>query len=244
MTISERIHLIRVTNTSTTEEHRADKSEDHDHSGLIRRCIQWRKAFRDVDVAYPATLLTIPLAAKWIRDCGGVVDTRSPQGIMFGLSAGIAPARMHFHCGEARGRAIHDAVGLGVGQFVLDSHTGVAMLAACAERPQRVLVDISPYAEDGVIASVLREDRLTLAGLYSEYDSPEDAVLRLVEQSADIRHSRNVLLCRMALGIRGSHESLESLAESIDDTLEDSCARFRFPRPALTVCPDWAALTV
>jgi hypothetical protein len=244
MTLSERIRLVRISNTSAAEEHRSSGSPDHDQSALVHRCDQWRKAFRDANIAYPATLLTIPHAAKWIRESGCEVAARSPQGLGFALSARIAPARVIFHCGDARGRAIHEALELGVGQFIVDSHTGVAMLAACAERPQSVLVDVSSYAENDVITRVLDEERLTLTGLYAEQDSPQEAVKRLAEQMADIRHRHGVLLCRMAVGVRGARHSLNASAQSVDDTLEAGCARFHLPRPMLTICPDWSALTV
>ncbi len=54
---------------------------------------------------------------------------------------------MIFHCAGATGRTIHDAIGLGVGQFIVDSESdGHAMLGACADRPQPVLVDVTSGA--------------------------------------------------------------------------------------------------
>ena len=244
MTISERMRLVRVRSTSTPEVPSARTSTDGGQFDVVDRCNRWRKAFRDADVACPATLLAIPLAAKWVRQRGCMVDARSPQGIAFAMSVGVAPALVMFHCNSATGRTINDAVGLGIGQFIVDSQSAAVMLGACADRPQHVLVDITCGDTDGLVAAVLAEEQLTLTGFYGEADNPEAAVLPILEHMADVRRRRGLLLSRMGVAVRGEHStSPESLAEAICDAVEEGCARFRLPRPALTVFPDWIALT-
>ncbi|HXA91190.1 MAG TPA: hypothetical protein VNW96_22040 [Mycobacterium sp.] len=244
MTISERIRLVRVRNASAPDEHQVRTSTHSDQSDVVARCDWWRKAFRDADVCYPATLLALPVAANWVHDQGCEVDARSPQGISFAMSAGIAPRRMIFHCAPATGRTIHDATGLGVGQFIVDSESAAAMLGACADRPQHVLVDVTSGAPDWLLKAVLAEERLLMTGLYSELGYPEDAVLRMLEHIADVRSRHGMLLSRIGVVVRGGHSlPVESMAEAIGDSIDDGCARFRLPRPALTVFPDWTALT-
>lgn len=238
MTITDRIRLVRVQSAPS------HTSDDGDQSDVVARCNQWRKAFRDVDVAYPATVLAIPLAANWVRDRGCKVNARSPQGIVFAMSAGIRPARVMFHCANATGRTINDAITLGIGQLILDSPRGAAMAGACAEEPQNVLVDVTGGEADETIAAVLAEENLTLTGLHCEADNPEDAVVRMLELMADVRCRRGVLLTRIGIALHGDQAtSPDTQARVISDAIEEGCARFRLPRPALTVFPDWIALT-
>lgn len=160
------------------------------------------------------------------------------------MSAGIAPRRMIFHCAGATGRTIHDAIGLGVGQFIVDSESAVAMLGACADRPQHVLVDVTSGAPDWLLKAVLAEERLSMTGLYSELGYPEAALLRVLEHMADVRSRHGILLSRVGVVVRGGHAlPIESMAEAIGDAIDEGCARFRLQRPALTVFPDWTALT-
>ena len=60
---------------------------------------------------------------------------------------------------------------------------------------------------------------------------------------ADVRARYGLLLSGVGLALRGGQSSPESLAQTISDAVEEGCARFRLPRPALTVFPDWIALT-
>lgn len=244
MTISETIRLVRVRTVSTPYDRSAHVSADDGQSDVVARCTRWHKAFREATVAYPATVLTIPRAAKWIRERGCKVDARSPQGIAFAMSAGVTPARVMFHCANATGRTMHDAMRVGIGQFIIDSERSAVMLGACAERPQQVLVDVTGVHADGVIAAVLSEEQLYLTGYHSELDNAEDAVLRMMEHMSDVRRRRGLRLSRMGVAVRGgSSIPPEALAESMGDAIDDGCARFRLPRPALTVFPDWIALT-
>jgi len=238
MAIPEPIRIIRVRNASVPA------STDGGQSDVIARCGRWRKAFRNADICYPATLLALPAAANWVYGNGSEVDARSPQGISFALSAGIAPVRVIFHCASATGRTLYDALSLGVGQFIVDSENAAAMLGACAERPQHVLVDVTSGAPGWLFKAVLAEERLTMTGLYSELGYPEDGVLRMLEHLSDVRSRHGMLVSRIGIAIRGGHSSpVEAVAERVVKALDDGCARLRLPRPALTVFPDWTALT-
>ena len=211
---------------------------------VIAGCDRWRRAFQHCGVAYPATVLAIPLAAKWIREQGCEVDAHSPQGIAFSMSAGLYPARVMFHCRSATGRTVTAALGLGIGMCIVDSESAAVQLGACAERPQQVLVDVTGGDSDGLIAAVLAEDQLRLTGIYREADNPEDAVMPVLEHMADVRSRRGLLLSRIGVAVPGWHpRSPKSLAAAICGAVEDGCARFRLPRPAVTVFPDWLALT-
>ncbi len=129
-----------------------------------------------------------------------------------------------------------------IGQLIVDSESTTVMVG-CAEEPQHVLVDVTGDKTDGLVAAVLAEAPLTLTGLYREAKRAEDAVLPMLEHIADVRRQHGILLRRIAVAMRGEPTSPEQLAEDIRDVIEDGCARLRLPRPALTVFPDWIALT-
>jgi diaminopimelate decarboxylase len=245
MTIPESIRIVRVRNASADQSMPTDdRHPDGGQSDVIVRCSQWHRAFRNADICYPATLLALPAAANWVYDRGCEVDARSPQGISFALSAGIAPVRVILHCTGATGRTLYDALSLGVGQFIVDSENAAAMLGACAHQTQHVLVDVTSGAPGWLFKSVLAEERLTMTGLYSELGYPEDGVTRMLEHLSDVRSRHGMLLSRIGIAIRGGHSSpVEAVAERVLGAIDEGCARFRLPRPALTVFPDWTALT-
>lgn len=244
MTIPETTRIVRVRSASTIEERSVRASSDGDQTDVVARCNRWRKAFRDSDVAYPATVLAIPDTAKWVRERGCHVHARSPQGIAFAMSAGVSPTRVMFHCSNATGRTISDALRLGIGQFVVDSEMAAVKLGACAEGPQHVLVDMTRGQADGLVAAVLAEQQLTLTGLYCAANKREDAVLPMFAQVADVRRRFGILLSRIGVAVDQSQPSSpELMAEAICDAIEEGCARFRLPRPALTMFPDWISLT-
>jgi Pyridoxal-dependent decarboxylase, pyridoxal binding domain len=244
MTVSERIRLVRVRSVSTPHDRLTPTPTDGDQSNIATRCNRWRKSFRDTIVAYPAIVLAIPQAAKWVREHGCEVHAHSPQTIAFSMSAGVSPAHVIFHCRDATGRTITDALGVGIGQFIVDSESAAVKLGACSERPQRVLIDVTCGQDSGLVDAVVGEEMLTLTGLYSDADNPEVAVQSMLEHIADVRSRRGPLLCRIGVAVRDEQSmSPEVLADAICQAVEDGCARFRLPRPALTVLPDWIALT-
>lgn len=243
MTISETTRIVRVRTAYTPDEVPACVSPS-DQIDAVARCQRWRKAFRGCGVAYPATVLAIPSAATWVREHGCQVDAHSPQGIAFALAAGVPPARVILHCNGATGRTISDAIRLGVGQFIVDGARSAAMLAACADDPQHVVVDVTCNDGDELVAAAHAAEPLTVTGLYREAETVEDAVAPMFECMADARRRRGLLMRRIGVAVPGQQSrSPDLLAAAICDAVEDGCARFRLPRPAVTVFPDWIALT-
>ena len=243
MTISETARIVRV-RTAYTPDEVSTPASTAGQFDVVSRCGRWRKAFRGCGVAYPATVLAIPSAAAWVREHGCQVDAHSPQGIAFALAAGVPPARVILHCNGATGRTISDAIRLGVGQFIVDNERSAAMLAACADEPQHVVIDARRREADELLAVAHAAEPLTVTGLYREADSVEDAVASMFECMADARRRRGLLVRRIGVAVPARHSrSPESLTSAICDAVEDGCAQYRLPRPAVTVFPDWIALT-
>jgi diaminopimelate decarboxylase len=134
------------------------------------------------EIVFPAALLEIPGAAKWLRELGLCVDVRSYRQIDSALAAGINPVQMVLRSEYAVTRTIWHAVGLGVGRFVVASEGQVLALSACVRRPQPVLVDVTAGPPDELITAVFAQHRLQLTGLHCQLgvDSQADDVNRVI----------------------------------------------------------------
>ena len=87
-----------------------------DEAVALRRCAQYRKAFRCAAVSYPADMLRLDAPADWIRRRGVAVDVADTEGVAAALSAGVLPQRIIMH-----GSAISPAANAGAGRFVVNS---------------------------------------------------------------------------------------------------------------------------
>jgi diaminopimelate decarboxylase len=106
----------------------------------------YRNAFRGTAIGYPAEAIRFDAIAGWIRREGVTVDVTGADELDWAVVAGIHPSHIVMH-------GLDDAVGLsaldvGVGRFIVDSAEQMAMLRACATRPQAVLVDVTDACLD------------------------------------------------------------------------------------------------
>ena len=214
---------------------------------VLRRCAQWRKVFSGTEVAYPADALRYPPVAAWIRRRGLSIEACSADGLSLTLSAGVRPARVVFRCAGAATGAISHAMSLGCGQFVVASQHDVATVGASAQRPQRVLVDVTTGPVDDLAAAILADGRLDLVGVHTTIDGAHccGAIEHALEQMSYLRHHDGMITTRLHLAIleRPAGSTLSSLAGAIRDAVAQGCARRRFPRPEPVLAPDLAVLT-
>lgn len=224
-----------------------------DETVTLRRCALYRNVFRGSAVSYPAALLEFDAVAKWLRRQGVTVDVTTVGGLDRAVSAGMHPSRIVMHRGDGAAAPIRRAVRAGVGTFVVNSSLQVAILADGAERIQRVIVEGAPGTASAVASQVLVHNQLDLIGLHCRLDDPDDPIgasrLRgLVAEMSAIRREHGVLLTRVSIADLDvgdwCHDPgvLRRVAEAVDEVIGDACARFRFPRPALTLSPKRAAL--
>jgi len=189
-------------------------------------------------------------AAMAVRKQGHAVDVRSYDELTLALSVDIPASRIVMHDDGITAAPIRCAVNAGVGRLVVACCHQVAVLASCAQRPQRVLVDVTTDCAYATAAAVSARRRLNLIGLHAGLtptaDSTDyaDVVEQMIGQMADIRRERDVILTRVSLAGGAALSStpagvgeLRTLAAALDDTLDEACARFRFPRPALILAP-------
>ncbi|MCV7361276.1 type III PLP-dependent enzyme domain-containing protein [Mycolicibacterium neworleansense] len=221
-----------------------------DEAVVVRRCALWRSAFKGMSVSYPAELLAFDPAATWIRRHRVTVDVVTAAEFNLALASGIRPEQLVMH---PRSAAAMARAGLGqAARLVIDSDEQAAALARGARRLEHVFVG----AGDGMaaaVAEVLSQRQLDLVGLHCTADPSHDpiglgALRATVADMARIRCGHSVLLRRISLagldgGLFGLQPwALRRVAEAFGEVLDEQCARYRLPRPALTVAPSVHAL--
>jgi diaminopimelate decarboxylase len=215
-----------------------------DEAIAIRRCALYRRAFQGSAVSYPATLLRLDAVANWFRCEGVTVDVTSGEEFDRAISARIAASQIVVHSGH--GIALPSAVHVGVGRFVVSTIGQVAVLRAnSGDRTVRLVVDATNRCPDALAAEALAHRRLGLIGLHYRVGHTDLAALattvdELFAQMVRISRAHAVILSRLSLGDVDLADfadppALRRAAELIDGVVEDGCARFRYPRPALTL---------
>ncbi|TFV61022.1 decarboxylase [Mycobacterium sp. PS03-16] len=207
-----------------------------------------RRALRGTPLQVPAELLTTAAVADWVRRRGLGVDVSSAEELELALTAGLHPERVAAQCPDAA--AVHAAIGAGVGRFVVGSYAEVLLLAARRSPTPRVLIDVTDESGDRLAASVTSTLRFDVVGLRYRIESDDaeaaDAVRGMIEKMARLRRERGIILTRACLtGYgRGGAESAELRqgVHRLQLTVEEACARLRYPRPALVLSLHAAAL--
>jgi hypothetical protein len=139
-----------------------------------------------------------------------------------------------------------------VGRFVVRSWQQIAIIANCAEQTQRVVVDVTTDSATALASEVLAHRQLDLIGLHcTSGDSDAIGAVRqrgMIAEMARMRRAHGILLSRVSLaGVDVGERWLEprvlrKVGQAIDEVIGDECARYRYPRPALTLSPAPAAL--
>lgn len=115
-----------------------------DETEVRRRCRVYRKHFPDAEIIYAAKALLTKSVAAWVTQEGLSVDVCSAGELAIALAADVDPARIVLHGSGKPFAELEAAVHAGVGRIVIDSLTEITLLAAVANRRQRVLLRLSP----------------------------------------------------------------------------------------------------
>lgn len=217
-----------------------------DEAVALRRCALYRDGFKGTAVGYPARLLQFDAVAAWIRRHGVTVDVTSAHELDRAIAAGIDPAHIVMHSGDAA--AIRKGVSSGLPRFVVGSSLQIAILADSVKRVQRVVVDATDHAGATLASEVLTYPELELIGLHCNVVDSDDAIgaiqlRQIIAEMAWMRHEKGVLLTRISLAGLDVGEPyvepriLRRVGAAIGEVVGDACAAYRYPRPALTVSP-------
>ena len=98
----------------------------------------------DFEVIYASKAFPCTAAYALMAEEGLSVDVASGGELHMALRAGCHPARIHLHGNNKSPEELRYAVEAGVGQLILDSFDEIALLDGLLDRPQRVLIRITP----------------------------------------------------------------------------------------------------
>lgn len=115
-----------------------------DEAEVRASCRAYRKIFPDARVYYAGKALMIRAVVDWVSSEGLSIDVCSGGELAVALSAGVDARRLILHGAGRSCEELAAAVRCGAGRIVLDSLTDIALLAASAQRPQPVLLRLSP----------------------------------------------------------------------------------------------------
>jgi diaminopimelate decarboxylase len=212
---------------------------------------QYRRAFPWAGITFPANQLRNKDVAQWVREHGHAVDVSSGDELTLAAAKDFRPARIVLHGDDTTSVPVRRAAIIGVGRYVIGSAGQAALLASCAQQTPRVLADITGEHADQIVDAILASYRLNLIGLHSrlessatQVDSYTRMIWSMVAQMARIRRDEGIILTRICLaggtGLANRSDeakALSHLSAAIESNLEDACAKFRFPRPALILAP-------
>ena len=112
------------------------------------RAAEYVRAFSertgDFEVIYASKALPATAAYALLREQGLSVDVASGGELHMALAAGFEPERIHLHGNNKTERELAYAFESGVGHVVLDSFDEIERAEGMLDRPQRVLIRITP----------------------------------------------------------------------------------------------------
>jgi diaminopimelate decarboxylase len=115
---------------------------------IRRRAAEYVRAFSDrtssFEVIYASKALPCTAAYRVMMEEGLSVDVASGGELHMALAAGFDPARIHLHGNNKTEAELRYAFEAGVGHLILDSFDEIALADRLLDRPQRVLIRITP----------------------------------------------------------------------------------------------------
>jgi diaminopimelate decarboxylase len=115
---------------------------------IRRRAEQYVRAFEErtdsFEVIYASKALPATAAYRLLRDAGLSVDVASGGELHMALAAGFDPALIHMHGNNKTERELRYAFESGVGHLILDSFDEIALADRLLDRPQKVLIRVTP----------------------------------------------------------------------------------------------------
>ena len=112
------------------------------------RAEEYARAFAertdDFEVIYASKSLPCTAAYRLLREAGLSVDVASGGELHMALAAGFDPARIHMHGNNKTERELRYAFETGVGHLILDSFDEIELADRLLDRPQKVLIRVTP----------------------------------------------------------------------------------------------------
>jgi diaminopimelate decarboxylase len=167
------------------------------------------------EVIYASKALPCTAAYRVMKDEGLSVDVASGGELRMALAAGFDPARIHMHGNNKSEDELRYAFDSGVGHLILDSFDEIERAERLLDRPQKVLIRVTP----GIMPST--HDYVQTGQLDSKFGFglADDLAARAV---ARVRESRNLELVGLHAHIGSQIFELEPYVKAIE-VIADFC---------------------
>jgi diaminopimelate decarboxylase len=115
---------------------------------MRRRAHDYVRAFEQrtdaFEVIYASKAFPATAAYRLMREEGLSVDVASGGELHVALAAGFDPERIHLHGNNKTEAELRHAFGAGVGHLILDSFDEIELADRLLDRPQKVLIRVTP----------------------------------------------------------------------------------------------------
>jgi diaminopimelate decarboxylase len=183
------------------------------------RAQQYVRAFEQrtdaFEVIYASKAFPATAAYRVMREEGLSVDVASGGELHLALAAGFEPARIHLHGNDKTEAELRYAFETGVGHLILDSFDEIELADRLLDRPQRVLIRVTP----GIKPST--HDYVQTGQLDSKFGF--GLADRLAEQAVErVRESEHLELVGLHAHIGSQIFELEPYVKAIE-VIADFC---------------------
>jgi diaminopimelate decarboxylase len=162
----------------------------------------------DFEVLYASKAAPISAVYRLCAQLGLSVDVASGGELHMALRAGFDPARVYLHGNNKTGAELRHAVDAGIGHVIVDSFAEIARLDELLDRPQDVLIRVTP----GVLPAT--HSYVQTGGLDSKFGfGLEDGLA--ARAIAEVRASRHLRLVGLHAHIGSQIFELEPYAAAI-----------------------------
>ena len=169
----------------------------------------FRSRTQDFEVLYASKAAPITAIYRLCAEAGLSVDVASGGELHMALGAGLDPARVYMHGNNKTESELRYAVEAGVGHLIVDSFAEIARLDALLDRPQEVLIRVTP----GILPST--HSYVQTGGLDSKFGfGLEDGLA--ARAIAEVRSSRHLRLVGLHAHIGSQIFELEPYAAAIE----------------------------
>ena len=190
----------------------AEDDMRHRAREYVRAFAQRTDAF---EVIYASKAFSATAALRVMRDEELSVDVASGGELHVALAAGFDPARIHLHGNDKTEAELRYAFEVGVGHLILDSFDEIELAGRLLDRPQKVLIRVTP----GIKPST--HDYVQTGQLDSKFGF--GLADRLAEQAVErVRASDNLELVGLHAHIGSQIFELEPYVKAIE-VIADFC---------------------
>jgi diaminopimelate decarboxylase len=183
---------------------------EDDVRGRARAYLQaFRSRTDDFEVLYASKAAPVTAIYRLCRDEGLAVDVASGGELHMAMRAGFDPSRIYLHGNNKTEAELRYAIEAGVGHVIVDSFGEIERFDAMLDRPQEVLIRVTP----GVLPTT--HSYVQTGGLDSKFGfGLEDG---LAERAiAAVRQSRNLRLVGLHAHIGSQIFELEPYVSAIE----------------------------